>query len=55
MGKKKKHVNMDTALADAIERYAAGHGITFTAALSLLAARGLADEGIKLRKGDGEQ
>ena len=37
-------------LAEAVRRYAADHGITFTAALSLLAAGGLRDEGIILER-----
>jgi hypothetical protein len=45
-------VKLDTRLADAIQRYAGGHGITFTAALSFLAARGLRSEGITI-EGDG--
>jgi hypothetical protein len=40
------HVKMATPLADAIRRYAEGHGISFTAALSVLATRGLRDEGL---------
>ena len=52
MAKRDVHVKLDADLAEAVRRYAAGHGITFTAALSLLAARGLRDEGITI-KGDG--
>jgi hypothetical protein len=52
MAKKDVHVKMDPRLADAIQRYATGHGVTFTAALSLLAARGLRAEGMAIR-GDG--
>jgi hypothetical protein len=40
------HIKMAAPLADAIRRYAKGHGITFTAALSVLATRGLRDEGL---------
>lgn len=48
MTKRNKHVLIEEPLAVAIDRYAAGHGINWTAALSLLAARGLRDEGITL-------
>jgi hypothetical protein len=54
MAKRDLHVKLDAALTDAIRRYAAGHGITFTAALSLLAARGLRDEGIILEREEKE-
>jgi hypothetical protein len=53
MAKRDVHVKLDPDLAEAIQRYARGHGITFTAALSLLAARGLRDDGITIR-GDGD-
>jgi hypothetical protein len=46
MAKKNIHALMDEALADAIQRYATGHGISFAAALAVLATRGLRDEGI---------
>jgi hypothetical protein len=46
MAKKNLHILMDEALADAIARYAKGHGISFAAALAVLATRGLRDEGI---------
>ncbi len=49
MAKRDVHVKLDADLAEAVRRYAADHGITFTAALSLLAARGLRDEGITIR------
>ena len=51
MGKKNTHVLLDEPLADAVQRYADGHGITFTAALSVLAARGLRAEGIFITGG----
>lgn len=54
MAKRDVHVKLDADLAEAVRRYAANHGITFTAALSLLAARGLRDEGITI-KGDGKR
>jgi hypothetical protein len=46
MEKDDVHVKMAMPLADAIRRYAEGHGISFTAALSVLATRGLRDEGL---------
>jgi hypothetical protein len=46
------HVKLAPGLGEAIRRYATGHGITNTAALSLLAARGLLAEGITI-EGDG--
>ncbi len=52
MAKRDVHVKLDADLAEAIQRYASGHGITFTAAISVLAARGLRDEGIII-EGDG--
>jgi hypothetical protein len=54
MAKKDLHILMDETLAAAISRYADGHGISFTAALSLLAARGLRDEGIILTPREGQ-
>jgi hypothetical protein len=51
MAKPDVHVKLDTDLAEAVHRYAEGNGITFTAALSVLAARGRRDEGIVI-KGD---
>lgn len=50
MTKTLKHIGLDEQLAAAITRYAEGHGISFTAAISLLAARGLRDEGITLNQ-----
>jgi hypothetical protein len=46
MEKSNIHVNLATPLADAIRRWATGHGVSFTAALSILATRGLRDEGL---------
>lgn len=46
VAKRNVHILLETPLADAIQRYAEGHGITFTAALSVLATRGLRDEGL---------
>ena len=51
MSKTNVHMNLDTALHDAIRRYATGHGLNFTAAISVLAARGLRDEGIIIQEG----
>ena len=52
MTKRKRLVGLDPRLDEALARYAAGHGLSFTAAISVLAARGLKDEGITI-KGDG--
>jgi hypothetical protein len=46
MEKDDVHIKMATPLANAIRHYAEGHGISFTAALSVLATRGLRDEGL---------
>jgi hypothetical protein len=55
MSKADRHVKIDRALDDAISRYAAGHGLNFTAALSVLAARGLRDEGIVIADENGKE
>ena len=55
MSKADLHVKMDAALTAAIRRYAAGHGLNFTAALSVLAARGLRDEGIVIADENGKE
>lgn len=55
MPKTDVHMKVDTPLTDAIKRYAAGHGLSFTAAFSVLAARGLKDEGITIRGDDGDE
>lgn len=44
MPKKNVHVLLDSQLADAVQRYADRHGISFTAALSVLVARGLGED-----------
>jgi hypothetical protein len=54
MAKKNLHILMDEALADAIARYAKGHGISFAAALAVLATRGLRSEGIILTPREGQ-
>ena len=45
-------MKMDDRLAEAVDRYARAHGITRTAALSVLTARGLEAEGITVDADD---
>lgn len=55
MPKTNVHMNLDTALHDAIRRYATGHGLNFTAAVSVLAARQLQAEGIIIKGDDHDE
>ena len=55
MPKTDVHVKLDPALIAALKRYAAGNGISFTAALSLSAARLLAAEGITIQGEDNDR